>query len=226
MSSFPSPKINVLLIEMKDISEILISNHNLYKRDFLWRHTCDPYRIMIAEFMLHRTKANQVEPIYQQFLETYPDVNSLANANLDDVARYTQHLGLHWRAAHFIDACRFINMEYKGVYPQERRKLLKIPGVGEYVAGAILTVCFKKPEFVIDSNIARFINRYYGLELTGEIRRKKAIIEKAKILFNCKNPDKLLFSILDFTALVCKPRNPECSRCIFNDTCSFFNSKC
>lgn len=204
---------------MKDVSEILISNHHIYKRDFLWRHTRDPYRIMIAEFMLHRTKANQVEPIYQQFIETYPDVNSLANANLDDVARYTQHLGLHWRAAHFIDACRFINKEYKGIYPQERKKLLEIPGVGDYVAGAILTVCFKKPEFVIDSNIARFINRYYDLELTGEIRRKKEIIEKAKLLFDCQQPDKLLFSILDFTALVCKPRKPECKKCCFWKIC-------
>lgn len=208
---------------MNTIPEILIQNHHLYYRDFLWRHTQDPYRIMIAEFMLHRTKAEQVAPVYYQFLEKYPDVNSLADADLDDVATVTQHLGLHWRAAHFIEACRFIKKEYNGLFPEERDKLLKIPGVGDYVAGAVLTVCFKKREYVIDSNIARFINRYYGLNLSGEIRRKKAILEKAKILFDNQYPDKLLFSILDFTALICKPKNPECKKCCLIELCQFQN---
>lgn len=208
---------------MNDVSEIITANHYLYKRDFLWRHTDDPYRIMIAEFMLHRTKAEQVAPIYQKFLETYPDMNSLANADLGEVSMFIKHLGLHWRTSHFIEACRFINREYEGIYPQNRKELLKIPGIGEYVAGAILTVCFKKPEFVIDSNIARFINRYYDLDLLGEIRRKKIIIEKAKNLFEYQYPDKLLFSILDFTALICKPRNPDCSRCCLMDLCKFKN---
>ena len=207
---------------MCELAETLILHHRLYKRDFLWRHTDDPYRIMIAEFMLHRTKAEQAAPLYQQFLEKYPDANSLANARLDDVAAFTYHLGLHWRAAHFIEACKFINEEYEGIFPKNREKLLKIPGIGDYVAGAILTVCFKEREYVIDSNIARFINRFYGLNLSGEIRRKKSIREKAKALFNCNQPDRLLFAILDFTALVCKPRKPECINCCLNNNCAYF----
>jgi A/G-specific adenine glycosylase len=178
---------------------------------------------MIAEFMLRRTKAEQVAPIYNDFLKKYPNLKSLSSGKIEDISKFTLHLGLHWRAADFINACKFIEIEYDGIIPDSRKDLLLIPGIGEYVAGAILTICFKKPEFVIDSNIARFINRYYGLELTGEIRRKKVIIEKAKILFNIHNPDKLLFSMLDFTALVCKPRNPECFNCILNKKCSFFN---
>ena len=211
---------------MISLCKEIIRNHHLYRRNFPWRHTTDPYKIMIAEFMLHRTKAEQVVPIYVDFLKKYPNIKILSNANVEEVSLVTKHLGLHWRAAHFIKACRFIKDEYKGVFPETREELLKIPGVGDYVAGAILTVCYRKPEYVIDSNIARFINRYYGLHLSGEIRRRKIIIKKAKELFKCETPDKLLFSILDFTALVCKPLNPDCLNCCLNEECAFSKEEC
>jgi len=208
---------------MIEISKQIIENHSLYYRDFPWRHTKDPYKIMIAEFMLRRTKAEQVVPVYIKFLIEYPNLKSLALADTENISRVTKHLGLHWRATDFINACRFIETEYNTTFPDNRKNLLKIPGIGEYIAGAILTVCFNKPEYVVDSNIARFINRFYDLNLKGEIRRKKLIIEKAKEFFDCKSPDKLLFSILDFTALICKPRIPICPLCCFKGGCQYRN---
>lgn len=208
---------------MIEISRQIIENHSLYYRDFPWRHTKDPYKIMVAELMLRRTKAEQVVPVYTKFLIEYPDLKSLALADIEDISIVTIHLGLHWRAADFINACRFIETEYNRTFPDNRTNLLKIPGIGEYIAGAILTICFKKPEYVVDSNISRFINRFYDLNLKGEIRRKKLIIEKAKEFFNCKSPDKLLFSILDFTAIICKPRIPLCPMCYFRDSCQYRN---
>jgi A/G-specific adenine glycosylase len=174
---------------------------------------------MIAEFMLQRTRAEQVEPVYQQFIKRYPTSVSLSKAKIKEVAQYTKHLGIHWRARHFITAAKFIMKEYKGRIPSNREKLLAIPGVGEYVAGAILTVAFQKPEWVIDSNIARFLNRYHGLDFQGEIRRKKEIIELSRHLFIYKNPRKLLFGMLDFTALVCLPRKPTCPKCFLRKKC-------
>jgi A/G-specific adenine glycosylase len=109
--------------------------------------------------------------------------------------------------------------KFDGEFPDNRENLLKIPGVGDYVAGAILTVCFNKPEYVVDSNIARFINRYYGLNQTKELRRKKKIIETAKVLFNTKEPGTFLFAILDFTYKICKPQKPDCRHCILNASC-------
>ena len=171
--------------------------------------------------MLQRTRAEQVEPVYKQFFKKYPTVVSLSKAKTKEVSKYTKHLGIHWRAKHFITAAKFIVKVYKGKIPVEREKLLAIPGVGEYVAGAILTAAFQKKEWVIDSNIARFFNRYYDLGLTGEIRRKKKIIELSKQLFKYKNPRKLLFAILDFTALVCKPINPQCNSCPLRRKCKY-----
>lgn len=201
--------------------ENLLLWHKLNKRDFFWRHNISPYRIMIAEFMLQRTRAEQVEPVYKKFLQQYPDVITLSKAKYKSVAKYTDKLGIHWRAKHFIDAAKYIVKELNCKIPDNRNDLLKIPGIGDYVAGAILTVCYNKTEFVIDSNIARFINRYYGLNLNGEIRRKKEIILKSKKIFNFSYTRKLLFALLDFTAIICKPNNPECSICIFLNYCKY-----
>jgi len=176
---------------------------------------------MIVEFMLHRTRAEQVVPVYNYFIRKYPDVQTLAKAKEKEIKKVTEHLGLHWRSAYFIKAAKYIIEHYRGKFPQEREALLKIPGIGDYVAGAILTVCFNRPEYVIDANIARFINRYYGLHLKGEIRRKRQIIEKARELFNYPDTRNLLFALLDFTALVCKPLNPEHASCILKSSCRY-----
>jgi len=189
------------------------------RREFPWRNFSNPYLIMIAEFMLHRTRAEQVVPIYESFIKKYPDVKSLANAKDEEIKKVTEHLGLHWRSAHFIKAAQFVMDNYNGEFPDNRSDLLKIPGIGDYVAGAILTVCYNRPEYVLDSNIARFINRYYGLNLEGEIRRKKKIVELAKNVFDIDEPGTFLFAILDFTFRICKPRNPRCEECPLYETC-------
>jgi A/G-specific adenine glycosylase len=189
------------------------------RRGFPWRRFSNPYLIMIAEFMLHRTRASQVVPVYEEFIKKYPIIETLACADENDVKKVTQHLGLHWRSKHFIEAAQYVVNHFKGEFPDRRDDLLKIPGVGDYVAGAILTVCFNKPVHVIDANIARFLNRYYNLNLKGEIRRKKKIIEKAKILFNIDEPGTFLFAILDFTYMVCTARNPGCLNCVIKPSC-------
>lgn len=189
-------------------------------RDFSWRHTKDPYKIMIAEFMLHRTRADQVVPVYQDFIKKYPDIASLASANPAEVSKVTKNLGLHWRGKHFINSALSIRDNFRSRVPDSRDKLLAVPGIGDYVAGAILTVVFNKKEWVVDSNIARFLNRFYGLKLRGEIRRKRELIEISKRLYQTTRSGQLTFTLLDFTALVCKPAKPICNLCIFRAKCS------
>ena len=177
---------------------------------------------MIAEFMLHRTRAEQVVPVYQKFIEKYPDVFSLAGADYEEVKKVTRHLGLHWRSRHFIEAAKYVVENYNGIYPENYTKLREIPGIGEYIAGALMTISFNKPAPVVDSNIARFINRFYGLKLSGEIRRNKMIIKKAERLFTCTNPGEFLFAIVDFTSIICKPRNPDCINCSIIKYCKYY----
>lgn len=209
---------------MKKIyTKILFKWYQLNNRFFPWRHTKDPYKIMIAEFMLHRTRAEQVVPVYEKFIKKYYDIYSLSRARGQDIKKVTEHLGLHWRYAHFIKAARFIVKKYNGNFPDTANELLKIPGIGEYIAGAILAVCFNRKYPVVDVNIARFINRFYGLNLHGEIRRKKGIVKIAGQLFNIEKPGKFLFAIIDFTSLICKPRLPYHRICPLKNTCQYIS---
>jgi len=203
------------------IQDKIFQWYTQHSRDFPWRHTKDPYKIMIAEFMLHRTRARQVVPAYLDFIEKYPDVFSLAEASHSDVKKVTEHLGLHWRGKHFIEAAKYVVEKYNGIYPEDYDELMKIPGIGEYIAGAISVVSFNKPAPVVDSNIARFVNRMWGLDLKGEIRRKKKIVHIARTLFECENPGEFLFALVDFTSMVCRPRNPECQGCPLQLICNY-----
>lgn len=194
--------------------------HKKNYREFPWRHTKDPYKIMIAEFMLHRTRADQVVRVYHDFIKKYPDILTLACAKPVEVNKVIEKLGLHWRGKHFISAAIFIKERFGSIMPDSRDKLLSIPGVGEYVAGAILTVVFNKKEWVVDSNIARFLNRFYGLKLRGEIRRKRELIEISKRLYQTTRSGQLTFALLDFTGLTCKPIKPVCNSCIIRRKCA------
>ena len=176
---------------------------------------------MIAEFMLHRTRADQVVPVYQEFIKKYPDIDSLAGAYPIEVNKVTEKLGLHWRGKHFMDAAIFIKDKFKGRIPDSRDRLLSVSGIGEYVAGAILTISFNKKEWVIDSNIARFLNRFYGLNLSGELRRKRKIIEISKSIYQSSRSGQLTFALLDFTGLICKPVKPVCNFCILKMKCNY-----
>lgn len=201
----------------------LLKWYRINGRDFPWRHTKDPYRIMIAEFMLHRTKAEQVVPVYNEFIKKYPDIKTLADADFNEIKRVTEHLGLHWRVQHFITSTNYIVEKYNSNIPANPENILKIPGVGDYIAGAIMIICFNKRFPVVDSNIARFLNRFFNLTLKGEIRRKKEIIRLSESLFNSHKKAELLFALIDFCSLICKPIKPLCLKCLFFQRCMYNN---
>jgi len=211
--------------EMEVLQSDLFYWGEKHYRDYPWRRTRDPYRIMIAEFMLHRTRADQVVPVYIQFVLKYPDVYTLAEADPSDVREVTEHLGLHWRSGHFIEAAKYVVEHYQGIFPDDESQLRAIPGVGEYISGAIITVCYKKSHRVVDANIARFINRYFGLHLEGEIRRKRQILELADILFDVDEPGKFLFAILDFSAAICRSKNPLHMDCPLRAKCKHYSEE-
>ena len=124
-------------------SKILIW-FNKNKRNYPWRETSDRYRVLIAELMLRRTKADQVANVYSKFIEKYPDVKSLSYATQDDIDEMTYSLGLHWRRDSFIGVVRESTESYGGEIPDKREDLKKFTGVGDYVAGAVLSIASNK----------------------------------------------------------------------------------
>lgn len=190
-------------------------------RVYPWRQTNDPFRILIAEMMLRRTKADQVTSVYKQFFKKYPDVNSLAQAKLNDLKKILYPLGLKWRIPAFRIMARHLRKKYKSRIPCNRQELTSLPGVGEYVAGALLSIAYRKKEWLVDSNIVRIFKRYFGIQTSKEGRRDKHVIEMARIYASGKDPAKATMGILDITALVCKPRKPDCQNCILTPCCHY-----
>jgi len=190
-------------------------------RNYPWRDTCDPFKILIAEMMLRRTKADQVRPVYEHLFSEYPDVNSLAAAKEEKIRKILYPLGLEWRTSAFGLVAREIKEKYSCKVPVTREELIKLPGVGEYVAGAVLSVGYGKKEWIVDSNIVRVFRRYFGIRTSSEGRRDKNVIEMAKRYIRCKDPRRANLAILDFAALVCTPRNPACKKCPLRIRCKY-----
>lgn len=196
-----------------------------YGRDYPWRRTDDPFRLLIAEMMLRRTRADQVKEVYSRLFERYPDAQTIADASKEELEQILYPLGLKWRTPAFQLVARETKEKYGGRVPTTREELRTLPGIGEYVAGAVLSIAYGKKEWIVDSNIVRLFRRYFGLETSREGRRDKHIIKIAKIYASGRNPRKANLAILDFTALVCTPRNPKHDECPLRKDCQYFLSE-
>jgi len=197
---------------------------NRHGRKYPWRETDDPFKVLIAEIMLRRTKADQVRIVYENLFKVYPDAKSLASAKSRDVERILYPLGLKWRTPAFVLVAKEINKKYRGEVPVSRQELISLPGVGDYVAGAVLSVVFRQKEWIVDSNIVRLFRRYFGIETSKEGRRDKHVIELAKIYASGQNPRKANLAILDISSLICKPFTPLCEKCTLNKGCHYSNN--
>lgn len=197
---------------------------NKNKRDYPWRETTDPFKVLIAEMMLRRTKADQVKEVYERLFKKYPDVKSIAEAKIEELKEILYHLGLNWRIQAFSLVAKVIIKKYNFKVPDTREELITLPGVGEYVAGAVLSIAYNKKEWIVDSNIVRLFKRYFGINTSKEGRRDKHVIEMAKMYSSSNNPRKANLAILDFTALICIPRNPNCSSCPLVGSCYYHST--
>lgn len=184
-----------------------------YGRRFDWRSSRDPYRLLIAEVMLHRTRAPQVLPIYRRFVERFPDFQSVSQAPKDEVASLLYPLGLNWRIALVQRLVREIRVRDHGVVPSSKERLLELPGVSDYIAGAVVCFSQNKPEILLDTNIVRVIGRITGNEVTDGSRRSKRFRELVGAFLPEDEPRDFYFAILDLAASVCKQSSPRCGDC-------------
>ena len=195
-------------------------------RSYPWRETSDPYRIAIAEIMLQRTRADQVLPVYLEFLERFPTIVDLAKASENEISSFFKRLGLLWRACLTKKMADFILEEHSSIFPRNKRDLLRIPAIGEYISNAILSFAYNQPVVIVDSNVCRIIVRLYGLEISGEARRNREIREIAdEMLTSAQKSRSLNLALIDFGALICKPAKPHCLECPINSSCNYYHRK-
>ncbi|WP_071145302.1 A/G-specific adenine glycosylase [Bacteroides ihuae] len=200
----------------RQFSDRLISWYEMYKRDLPWRDITDPYKIWISEIILQQTRVAQGYNYFLRFIERFPSVIALAEADEDEVLKYWQGLGYYSRARNLHAAAKSIN----GIFPNTYTKVLALKGVGEYTAAAICSFAYNMPYAVVDGNVYRVLSRYLGIEVPiDSTQGKKLFAAFAADLLDKKRPALYNQAIMDFGAIQCTPSTPDCARCPLSDSC-------
>lgn len=207
-------------------SDILIHWYSINKRDLPWRDTKEPYAIWLSEIILQQTQVKQGLPYYKAFLEKYPTVFDLANANESEVLKLWQGLGYYSRARNLHGTAKSIASDFYGDFPDNYKDLLKLKGVGDYTASAIASICFSEAAAVVDGNVYRVLSRYFGIETPiNSSKGAKEFKGLAQELIDKERPAEFNQAIMEFGAIQCTPKTPNCHICPFNMGCLAFNNK-
>jgi A/G-specific adenine glycosylase len=192
----------------------LLRWYRRHRRGLPWRRTRDPYAIWVSEAMLQQTRVETVVPYYDRFLRRFPDVASLADAELDDVLRAWEGLGYYSRARRLKQAAEVVMDRFDGSIPSRAEELRSLPGIGRYTAGAIASIAFDRPEPVLDGNVTRVLARWHGIrESVDEPAVVERLWREAGELARGASPGDLNQALMELGARICTPRGPSCEAC-------------
>jgi A/G-specific adenine glycosylase len=193
-------------------------HHN--KRALPWKGEKDVYRIWLSEIILQQTRAGQGWKYYERFLKSYPDIQSLANAPVEEVFKLWEGLGYYNRCRNLHATARKIVFELEGKFPDTYEDILELKGVGPYTAAAIASFAYNLPHAVVDGNVFRVLSRFFGEKKPiDNSKNKKFFEELANRCLAVKEAAIYNQAIMDFGATVCKPDNPLCSSCALKRKC-------
>lgn len=199
---------------------------NWYKenhRDFPWRKTKDPYAIWISEIMLQQTTTEAVIPYYTRFIEKFPTVKNLADANEEEVYKYWEGLGYYRRAKHLHLSAQIIVEKYHGLFPTHYQDVLALKGVGLYTAGAICSIAYGMQIPAVDGNVLRIIARQYAIQDNIALSKtQKDIYQIVEKLIHNHDASSFNQGLMDLGATICRPKNPLCHQCPILSTCKAY----
>lgn len=199
----------------KKIVPLMLNWARTNLRVFPWREEITPYRVFIAEMLLKRTTATAVSKFYNDFLSQYPSITALSKANITNLESLLKRLGLQKiRAKTLYETSKYIADNYNSIIPDNKNELMKIPYIGPYSAGAILSMGYNIPAIMVDSNAIRFYSRLFGT--TANI---KIISRIAEEIMPYKEHSIYNLSVLDIGALICRNKNPKCTICPIKQFC-------
>mgnify|MGYP000253240886 CR=1 FL=1 len=178
-----------------------------------WRESLQPYGVWISEVMLQQTTVPTVKGYYQKFLDTFPTLQDLAAASLDQVLTVWQGLGYYRRAHHLHRCAQILVQNYKGQFPQDIKTLRSLPGFGEYTTAAVASICFQKPHLAVDGNIRRVLTRYGGKEASDHQLRStwSTLLDSQAGAINQ--------ALMDIGRTLCRPQKVQCSLCPLQNEC-------
>ena len=191
-----------------------------FQRDLPWRRTKDPYRIWLSEIMLQQTRVAAAIPYYKKFLQRFPNVHALTNAEQEEVLRMWSGLGYYSRARNLQKAAQQIMTNHGGQFPARLEDALALPGIGNYTAAAILSIAYGKQLAVLDGNVARVLARHGAIH--GDIREPQRWVqlqETANGLLDPKSPGDWNQAMMELGATLCTPKSPQCLLCPIAQFC-------
>ena len=198
----------------KEIQQNLLHWFDKNKRDLPWRKTKDPYKIWVSEIMLQQTRVDTVIAYYNRFIESFPTVEDLAAADEQDVLKHWQGLGYYSRARNLHKGAQMVREQFGGEFPKEPDKVKKIPGIGPYTAGAILSIAFNLPYPAVDGNVLRVFSRVFAIkEDIAQPQTVKLIQQKAAAYMPEGHEGNFTEALMELGALICIPVSPLCLTC-------------
>lgn len=211
--------------ETRRLQENLLDWFRANRRDLPWRHTTDPYRIWVSEVMLQQTQVTTVIPYYTRFIGKYPSILTLANAPIDDVLKSWEKLGYYARARNLHKAAIEVAEAGRGEIPDDPQLFRKLPGVGEYIAAAVMSIAFGKPLAVVDGNVKRVLARMFLVDTPVNSSSSAAVFkDHAARLLDTNQPGDFNQAMMELGAVVCTPRSPQCEGCPVRQYCGAFES--
>lgn len=209
-----------------DVIRSTIANwYKRHKRALPWRDTTDAYKIWISEVILQQTRVDQALGYFYRFVERFPNVETLAQAEEEEVLKYWQGLGYYSRARNLHSAAQQIFTKYHSIFPTDYEDVLSLKGIGDYTAAAICSFAYNKPYAVVDGNVFRVLSRLFGISTPiNSSQGKKEFSLLANNLLNKKNPSLHNQAIMEFGALQCTPKSPNCTECPLKDFCVAFTN--
>lgn len=210
-------------IPSEAVAPLAADLHDWYARNHRvlpWRGITDAYRIWISEIILQQTRVVQGYAYYNRFVSRFPDVRALAAADDDEVMKLWQGLGYYSRARNLLAAARQVVERFGGEFPTTYEAIRSLPGIGDYTAAAIASFAYGLPHAVVDGNVYRVLSRIYGIDTPIDTTEgKKLFAALADELLDRKDPGGYNQALMEFGALYCVPRSPQCGGCIFADRC-------
>jgi A/G-specific adenine glycosylase len=192
----------------------LLAWFSRHARDLPWRRSRDPYRVWVSEIMLQQTVVAAVVPYFTRFVGRFPSIDALANADEADVLRLWEGLGYYRRARQLHRAAVIVRDEYAGCFPRDIAAVRRLPGVGRYTAGAILSIAFDDPHPILEANTARLLARLLAFDGdTGSTHGQKLLWSAAAMLLPRRASGAFNQALMELGSQVCTPRNPRCHDC-------------
>ena len=190
-------------------------------RSLPWRRTRDPYRILLSEVILQQTRVDQGLPYYERLLARFPDLDSLADAEIEEVLAVWEGLGYYARARNLQAAARLIRERHDGQIPGRYEDLLELPGIGPYTAAAVGSISFGEPRAVVDGNVRRVVTRVFAIDADVRGAATRRLIEEiANRLVDREAPGDFNQAVMELGAAICTPKQPACPDCPLAGVCA------